>query len=70
MIELFFSALALMLVFEGILPFLSPTLWRETMHRLSQMSDQAIRIVGAVLMALGVVILFIMHHGLGGVLNG
>jgi uncharacterized protein YjeT (DUF2065 family) len=68
--ELFFSALALMLVLEGILPFLSPSLWRETMRQLSQLQDKTIRIVGAVLMLVGVGVLFVMHHDLGSVLNG
>ena len=32
-------ALALMLVIEGLLPFLAPKLWRETFLRLMQLSD-------------------------------
>ena len=33
------TAFALMLVIEGILPFLVPGLWRETFRRLIEMSD-------------------------------
>ena len=36
-------ALALMLVIEGLLPFLAPRLWRETFQRLMQLSDGQIR---------------------------
>jgi len=36
-------ALALMLVIEGLLPFLAPKLWRETFRRLLQLTDGQIR---------------------------
>jgi uncharacterized protein len=39
-------AFALMLVLEGILPFLVPTIWRETFRKLTEMSDGQIRFVG------------------------
>ena len=39
-------AVALMLIIEGVLPFLSPSLWRDTFRRITQMSDGQIRFVG------------------------
>jgi uncharacterized protein YjeT (DUF2065 family) len=33
------TALALMLIIEGVLPFLAPGLWRETFRRITEMSD-------------------------------
>jgi uncharacterized protein YjeT (DUF2065 family) len=39
-------ALALMLILEGLLPFLSPRLWREAFRRILQMNDGQIRFVG------------------------
>ena len=39
-------ALALMLILEGVLPFLAPNLWRDTFRRITQMSDGQIRFVG------------------------
>ena len=44
------SALALMLVVEGLLPFLSPAAWRRVFERALQMSDGQIRFLGLVSM--------------------
>ncbi len=51
-------ALALMLVIEGLLPFLAPTLWRDAFRRITQMSDGQIRFFGLSSMIVGVLILF------------
>jgi len=37
--ELLLGALALMLIFEGLLPFLSPGAWRSAFQKATQMSD-------------------------------
>jgi len=39
-------AFALMLILEGVLPFLAPNLWRETFRKITQMNDGQIRFVG------------------------
>jgi hypothetical protein len=54
----FLLAFALMLVLEGLLPFLAPALWRETFKRVTQMSDGQIRFFGLTSMLLGVILLF------------
>ena len=51
-------ALALMLVIEGLLPFLAPKLWRETFQRLMQLSDGQIRFFGLTSMIAGLILLF------------
>ncbi|QLG87914.1 DUF2065 domain-containing protein [Chitinibacter bivalviorum] len=38
--------LGLMLVFEGIMPFALPQVWRSTLKRMSEMSDRQIRTIG------------------------
>ena len=53
----FVMALALMLILEGVLPFLAPTLWRDTFRRITQMSDGQIRFVGLSSMIVGLLIL-------------
>jgi len=53
----FLMALALMLILEGVLPFLAPTLWRDTFRRITQMSDGQIRFVGLSCMLLGLLVL-------------
>ncbi|HWA38943.1 MAG TPA: DUF2065 domain-containing protein [Burkholderiales bacterium] len=50
-------AFALMLIFEGVLPFLAPTLWRDTFRKITQMSDGQIRFVGLSSMVVGVLLL-------------
>jgi len=55
----FLMALALMLVIEGLLPFLAPRLWRETFQRLMQLSDGQIRFFGLTSMIAGLVLLYI-----------
>jgi uncharacterized protein YjeT (DUF2065 family) len=39
-------ALALMLVIEGVMPFLAPSVWRETFKRIVLFSDGQIRFFG------------------------
>jgi uncharacterized protein len=56
------SAFALMLVIEGILPFLVPGLWRETFRRLIEMSDGQIRFIGMTSMLAGLLLLYIARH--------
>jgi uncharacterized protein YjeT (DUF2065 family) len=46
MSEWLLGALALMLEFEGLLPFLNPRLWRQAFERATQMSDGQIRFLG------------------------
>jgi uncharacterized protein YjeT (DUF2065 family) len=41
--DIFWLALALVLVIEGMFPFLSPTGWRKTFAQLLQLSDGQIR---------------------------
>ena len=56
------TAFALMLIIEGILPFLMPAVWRETFRRLIAMSDGQIRFIGLTSMLAGVLLLFIVRH--------
>ena len=51
------TALALMLVFEGLLPFLAPGLWRETFRRITELSDGQIRFIGLISMLVGLLLL-------------
>ena len=52
-----FSAIALMLVAEGVLPFLSPQAWRRVFEKAMQMSDGQIRFLGLTSMISGLVVL-------------
>ena len=54
-------AFALMLVLEGILPFLMPGIWRDTFRRLTEMTDGQIRFVGLSSMLVGVLLLYLFQ---------
>ena len=53
----FLMALALMLVIEGVLPFLAPSVWRDTFRRITQLSDGQIRFDGLTSMLIGLLVL-------------
>jgi len=55
------AAFALFLVFEGLLPFASPSMFRQTMMQMSEMSDNALRLTGLGGMLLGVVLLTVFR---------
>lgn len=57
MVSTLLLAFALMLVIEGLLPFLAPRVWRETFRRVTEMSDGQIRFIGLSSMLVGVVLL-------------
>ena len=59
MSDLLFGAIALMLVLEGLLPFLSPQRWRTVFQKATQLSDGQIRFIGLSSMVVGVVLLLI-----------
>jgi len=54
------TALALVLVIEGMLPFLIPAMWREAFRRLTEMSDGQIRFLGLSSMVAGVLLLYLV----------
>jgi len=51
-------AIALVLVIEGLLPFLAPSVWRETFRRILQLSDGQIRFFGLSSMLAGLLLLY------------
>jgi uncharacterized protein YjeT (DUF2065 family) len=59
--DLFLGAVALMLVFEGLVPFASPATWRRVFERALKMSDHQIRLVGLASLALGVGLLALLR---------
>jgi len=54
------AALCLVLVIEGIMPFLAPSSWRNMMLSLAQTDDKNIRMLGLVSMLLGAGLLFVV----------
>lgn len=54
-------AFALMLVIEGLLPFIAPRVWRETFRRVTEMNDGQIRFIGMTSMLIGVVLIAVLR---------
>jgi len=54
-------AVALLLVIEGIFPFMNPSGLKRTMIVISQMSDHQLRFAGITSMLLGLVLLYLIN---------
>lgn len=57
-----FAALSLVLVIEGMLPFMKPEIWRRTMGRIAEQPDNALRIMGLMSMLMGVALLYVIRQ--------
>jgi hypothetical protein len=55
-------ALALLLVVEGIFPFLSPTALRRMLTAMHELSDTQLRGAGLASMLLGLLLLYILRY--------
>ena len=56
------AAFALMLVIEGILPFLAPAVWREAFRKMTEMSDGQLRFIGLLSMLGGLLMLLLVKN--------
>ncbi|CAJ0701543.1 DUF2065 domain-containing protein [Ralstonia holmesii] len=56
------AACALVLVFEGILPFVAPRAWRRAFQTLTELPDEKLRAIGLVSMAIGLILLRLLHR--------
>ncbi len=54
-------AIALLLILEGIFPFINPSGMRRTLQAISQLPDQPIRFAGLASMLLGLILLYIIN---------
>ena len=58
MLDYWLLGLAMMLVIEGLMPFLLPELWRETFRKLVTLTDGQLRFVGISSMLGGLLLLY------------
>ncbi len=56
-----FAAIALLLILEGILPFLNPGRYRKMLEALEQISDRQLRSIGLAVMVIGAVLLTVVR---------
>ena len=60
MLDYWLLGLAMMLVIEGMVPFLLPELWRETFRKLGTLADGQLRFVGISSMLAGLLMLYLI----------
>ena len=60
MLDYWLLGLAMMLVIEGMVPFLLPELWRDTFRKLVTLSDGQLRFVGISSMLAGLLMLYLI----------
>ncbi|WP_341315067.1 DUF2065 domain-containing protein [Paraburkholderia sp. IMGN_8] len=53
-------AIALMLIIEGMFPFVFPSAWSDTFRKIAERPSHQIRIGGLIVMVLGLILLFIV----------
>lgn len=54
-----FTAFGLLLVMEGLMPFIAPATWRETFRKAIELKDGQLRTGGLIAITLGLVILMV-----------
>jgi uncharacterized protein YjeT (DUF2065 family) len=55
------TALALVLIIEGMVPFVGPRKYRQIVAQMAMLSDNNLRTVGLVVMIAGVALLFVVR---------
>nr|WP_297353386.1 DUF2065 domain-containing protein [uncultured Caldimonas sp.] len=60
MSEVFWTALAVVFVLEGVLPFLSPATWRRVFEQALRLSDGQLRFLGLASLTCGLLLLWLL----------
>ncbi len=56
------TAFALVLVVEGLLPFVAPGIWRESFRKLVELSDGQLRFIGLISIAIGLAAFWVIRN--------
>ncbi len=57
----FLIALGLVLIIEGIVPLVFPSIWKDTFRRITTLEDGQLRFVGLMAVVAGTMVLLAMH---------
>ena len=60
MTDSLWTALALLLILEGLLPFAAPRVWREGFRHLTELTDGQLRFIGMVSVGIGLLGLYLL----------
>ena len=56
------TAIALVLIIEGMLPFIGPGRYRQYVAQIVRLSDNQLRTIGLIVMITGLLVLFIVRN--------
>jgi uncharacterized protein YjeT (DUF2065 family) len=59
--DAFWLALGLLLVIEGLFPFVSPTAWRRMFQQLLQLKDGQVRFFGLCSIVSGLILIWLLN---------
>jgi uncharacterized protein YjeT (DUF2065 family) len=59
--NLFFATVALVFIFEGILPFVFPQFWKKMMTQAVEQDEKSLRTMGFISITIGMIILYILE---------
>ena len=62
MADSLWAAFALVLVVEGLLPFVAPRVWRDSFQKLVLLTDGQLRFIGLLSIALGLIGYWLLRH--------
>jgi uncharacterized protein YjeT (DUF2065 family) len=57
----FIIALGLVLIIEGVVPLVFPSIWKDTFRRITTLEDGQLRFIGLMAVVSGIVVLMAMH---------
>jgi len=57
-----FTAMALMVIFEGIMPFIAPNKYKEFLASMQELDETMIRRIGLITMIIGLVTLYFIKN--------
>ncbi|MEH6388258.1 DUF2065 domain-containing protein [Pseudomonas profundi] len=57
----FATAVCLMLIVEGMMPFLAPVRWKQLLVSLAQLTDRQVRLAGLASMLIGTACLYLLR---------
>ena len=61
LLESLLIAIALMLIIEGVMPFINPAMFRRSLLQMMSMNDKSLRGIGLFSMCLGLALLYWVH---------
>jgi len=61
MFEVLAAGVALTFIFEGILPFIAPRMWRDVFRKALELNDGQLRFFGLISMVAGLALLFFVR---------